>query len=124
VKFKITIDQKTYEVDVEAVEPDGPGPPRAYAVESAPLRVPAMPPPPSAGSVADEEKVARSPISGTVVRVLAQPGQSIQVGDVLLVLEAMKMQSTVYAPVDGTVAKKLANVGDKVEAKDLLLVLE
>jgi pyruvate carboxylase len=51
-------------------------------------------------------------------------GEQVKKGDRLLILEAMKMQSTVYAPVDGTVVKKLANVGDKVEAKDLLLVLE
>jgi len=48
----------------------------------------------------------------------------VKKGDRLLVLEAMKMQSTVYAPVEGKIAKKLANVGDKVEAKDLLLIIE
>jgi pyruvate carboxylase len=51
-------------------------------------------------------------------------GELVKKGDRLLVLEAMKMQSTVYAPVEGKVAKRLANVGDKVEAKDLLLVIE
>jgi pyruvate carboxylase len=51
-------------------------------------------------------------------------GEQVKKGDRLLVLEAMKMQSTVYASVEGKVVKKLANVGDKVEAKDLLLVLE
>jgi pyruvate carboxylase len=48
----------------------------------------------------------------------------VKKGDCLLVLEAMKMQSTLYSPVDGKLAKKLVNVGDKVEAKDLLLVIE
>ena len=52
------------------------------------------------------------------------PATEAPIAHRLLVLDAMKMQSTVYAPADGTVVKKLANVGDKVEAKDLSLVLE
>ena len=65
-----------------------------------------------------------SPIPGAISSIAVDVGQQVKKGDRLLVLEAMKMQSTVYAPVDGKVTKKLANVGDKVEAKDLLLVLE
>ncbi len=65
-----------------------------------------------------------SPIPGAISSIAVDLGQQVKKGDRLLVLEAMKMQSTVYAPVDGKVIKKLANVGDKVEAKDLLLVLE
>ena len=45
-------------------------------------------------------------------------------GDRLMVIEAMKMQSTVYAPVDGKVTKLTAQAGQQVEAKDLLLVIE
>jgi pyruvate carboxylase len=65
-----------------------------------------------------------SPIPGAISSIVVELGEIVKKGDRLLVLEAMKMQSTVYAPVDGKVSKKLANVGDKVEAKDLLLVLE
>ena len=65
-----------------------------------------------------------SPIPGAISSIAVDVGQQVKKGDRLLVLEAMKMQSTVYAPVDGKVTKKLANVGDKVESKDLLLVLE
>ncbi len=65
-----------------------------------------------------------SPIPGAISSIVVELGEQVKKGDRLLVLEAMKMQSTVYAPVEGKVAKKLANVGDKVEAKDLLLVLE
>jgi pyruvate carboxylase len=65
-----------------------------------------------------------APIPGAISSVVVELGQKINKGDRLLVLEAMKMQSTVYAPKDGKVMKKLVNVGDKVEAKDLLLVIE
>jgi pyruvate carboxylase len=65
-----------------------------------------------------------SPIPGAISSIVVELGEQVKKGDRLLVLEAMKMQSTVYAPVDGKVSKKLANVGDKVEAKDLLLILE
>jgi pyruvate carboxylase len=65
-----------------------------------------------------------SPIPGAISNIAVDLGEQVKKGDRLLVLEAMKMQSTVYAPVDGKVTKKLANVGDKVEAKDLLLVIE
>jgi pyruvate carboxylase len=51
-------------------------------------------------------------------------GQQVAKGDRLLVMEAMKMQSTIYSPVSGKVTQKLVNVGDKVDAKDLLLVIE
>jgi pyruvate carboxylase len=64
-----------------------------------------------------------SPIPGAISSIVVDVGQTVKKGDRLLVLEAMKMQSTVYAPIDGKVTKKLANVGDKVEAKDLLLVI-
>ena len=47
----------------------------------------------------NEDKVCRSPISGIVIRVAAQVGQSLQTGDVLLVLEAMKMETNITAPV-------------------------
>ena len=73
-------------------------------IGSAPLRVPAgaAPAAPAADSKpVNEEKVCRSPVSGIVVRVAAQVGQSLQTGDILLVLEAMKMETNITAPVGG-----------------------
>ncbi len=65
-----------------------------------------------------------APIPGAISSVAVEVGQQVKKGERLLVLEAMKMQSTVYAPMDGKVTKKLLNVGDKVDAKDLLLAIE
>jgi pyruvate carboxylase len=65
-----------------------------------------------------------SPLPGLVTVVAVRESQPVKKGDRLLVLEAMKMQSTVYAPADGRVAKMLTQTGQQVEAKDLLLVIE
>jgi pyruvate carboxylase len=56
--------------------------------------------------------------------VAAELNQTLKKGDRLLVMEAMKMQSTVYAPVGGKVKELLVQPGQHVEAKDLLLVIE
>lgn len=122
MKLTIKVDGRTYEVDVEASEPEAPRP----ALAAPPPRpgAPAAPPPPplaGAAPVADESKVCRSPISGTVVRVAARPGQAIQVGDVLLVLEAMKMETNITAPVAAQVARVDAQVGDAVSTGQVLV---
>jgi pyruvate carboxylase len=65
-----------------------------------------------------------APLPGLVTIIAVNEGQVVKKGDRLLVLEAMKMQSTVYAPVSGTVTKVRAKAGQQVEAKDLLLDIE
>jgi methylmalonyl-CoA carboxyltransferase 1.3S subunit len=129
VKLNITIDGKTYEVDVEAVEPDAPAPVvRNWAGGSAPVRVPAAPSHrPPAGEhhkPVDESKVCRSPVSGIVIRVAAQVGQSLQTGDVLLVLEAMKMETNITAPGPGKIAAIPVNVGDSVQSGQVVVEFE
>ncbi len=65
-----------------------------------------------------------APIPGAISSISVDIGQTVAKGDRLLVMEAMKMQSTLYSPVSGTVTKKMVGVGDKVDAKDLLLLIE
>jgi methylmalonyl-CoA carboxyltransferase small subunit len=127
VKYKLTIDGKTYEVDLEPIESEARRPehlplpgaaPRAAASSAA-----GFPPAgaPSGGAPVDEGKVCRSPIAGVVVRVSAQVGQSIQANDVLMVLEAMKMETTITSPVAGKVAKVNVGVGDPVQGGQVLV---
>lgn len=128
MKLTITIDGKTYEVDVEAAEPDGPAAAIPHApVESAAVRVPAAPSAPAkpaeSGPV-NESKVCRSPVSGIVVRTVAQVGQTLQSGDVLLVLEAMKMETNVTSPVSGKVAAIKVAVGDGVQTGQVVVEFE
>ncbi len=65
-----------------------------------------------------------APIPGAVTILYVKPGQQVKKGDRLLVMEAMKMQSTVYAPLGGTVKKLAVSAHDNVEARDLLLIIE
>jgi len=127
VKLKITVGDKTYEVDVEVAEEAAPRPTSSFIVEPAAVRLPATPVQPAAapaGPAKSEEKVCRSPVTGTVVRLVAQPGQSIQHGDVLLVLEAMKMETNITAPVGGKIAVIPVNPGDSVKAGQVVVELE
>jgi methylmalonyl-CoA carboxyltransferase small subunit len=129
LKLKITVDNKTYEVDVEASDPEQTNhPPRGYVVEPAAVRVPAANSPNAAlaapQTAADESKVCRSPISGIVVKVAAQPGQTIQTGDILLVLEAMKMETNITAPINGKVARVNVSPGDGVQNGQILVEFE
>ncbi len=134
MRLKLTVDGKTYEVDVEVAAPEHP----IYGVGGyfpmSPARVPApapmtvAPPPPAPGaappSPVNEEKAVRSPISGIVVRMSAHPGQQIQVGDGVLVLEAMKMETDITAPVAGKVSKVNVQVGDSVKGGQVLVEFE
>jgi methylmalonyl-CoA carboxyltransferase 1.3S subunit len=124
VKLNITIDEKTYEVDVEAVDPDMSAPlVRNLAIGTAPVRVPAAPAAPVAddNKAVDEEKVCRSPVSGIVIRVAARVGQSLQAGDVLLVLEAMKMETNITAPSPGKIAAIPVKEGEGVQSGQVVV---
>jgi methylmalonyl-CoA carboxyltransferase small subunit len=128
VKYKLTIDGKTYEVDVEATEAEAQRREHASLPGGAPRTPIAAPGPapaaPSGGPPVNEGKVCRSPIAGVVVRASAQVGQSIQANDVLMVLEAMKMETTITSPVAGKIAKVNAAVGDPVQGGQVLVEFE
>ncbi|MBV8487000.1 MAG: biotin/lipoyl-binding protein [Planctomycetaceae bacterium] len=133
MKLKITVDGKPYEVDVEVFEPEPPQPGYYQPSHSGHARVPAAAPvapprpvasPSASAPVSDESKVCRSPFAGTVARVNAQAGQTIQVNDVLLVLEAMKMETVITAPIAGKVAKINVGEGDAVQQGQVLVEFE
>jgi biotin carboxyl carrier protein len=124
MKLNIKIDDKTYEVEVEAAEPEAPAavPLNVGGLNIGPAAAPA--PPPAANRAENEAKVCRSPVSGIVVRVAAQVGQSLQPGDILLVLEAMKMETNITAPAAGRIAAIRVNQGDSVQAGQVVVEFE
>ncbi|HET9522879.1 MAG TPA: pyruvate carboxylase [Terrimicrobiaceae bacterium] len=64
-----------------------------------------------------------APIPGAITTIMVETGETVSKGDRLLVIEAMKMQTTIYSPVSGKVMEKRAKVGETVDAKDLLMVI-
>lgn len=127
MKLRITIDDKTYDVDVEVAEADHSSLPPAYPVGSARLAGSAASAPTGQASeaspktVANEDKVCRSPVSGIVVKLFAKPGERIQAGDSLLVLEAMKMETNITAPLAGQIAAIQVKAGEHVQTGDILV---
>jgi biotin carboxyl carrier protein len=106
MKLKVTVDGKVYEIEVE-VAPEPPPTLPTFLVQSASASPPAGAAPdgsaaPTNGDEAvDEQKVCRSPVSGIMVKSNVRPGQVIQPGDLLFVLEAMKMETEITAPSGG-----------------------
>ncbi len=111
MKYKVTLNGRTYEVEVEvgkAMLGDGYG---AYAPALA------APGAPAAG------EVVKAPMPGVVLKVQVQQGQAVKAGQVLIILEAMKMENEIVAPKDGTVAQIVAAKGATVESGAPLVVL-
>jgi methylmalonyl-CoA carboxyltransferase small subunit len=72
----------------------------------------------------DEGKVCRSPVAGVVIKVNVKPGQAIQANDLMVVLEAMKMETNVTAPVEGKVKTVKVAQGDSVKVNQVVVEFE
>ena len=132
MKLQIAIDGNTYEVEVEIAEEDSqtrmypayvPPQSRASDVPAAPV---ATPRPLAAGTevVADESKVCRSPIAGVVIRCNVHAEEQIQANDLLMVVEAMKMETNVTAPAAGKIKNIRVQPGDAVQIGQVLIEFE
>lgn len=129
MKLRIGIDGKTYELDVEVIEEDqAPRPTRGHSpYPTPPTTMQSVPTPasaPPADKDVDEAKVCRSPVSGVVIRLNVQPGQQLQPNDLIMVLEAMKMETNVTAPVAGKVKTITVSQGDGVKVHQVLVEFE
>ena len=108
MKYKITLNGKTYEVEVEAGQAMLVDEYEAYA--------------PAPAAVAAGEVVA-SPMPGNILSVNVSQGQAVKSGDILVILEAMKMENEILAPRDGTVAQVVVTKGATVDTGAPLVVL-
>ncbi len=131
MKLQIAIDGKTYVVDVEVLEEDAiPRAPGYLPPFPGSATVPSIPVAgapkirPAAETHVEESKVCRSPVAGVVLRINVQPGQQLQPHDLMLVLEAMKMETNVTAPVAGKVKSVTVQSGDAVKVNQVLVEFE
>ncbi|MGO9777812.1 MAG: biotin/lipoyl-containing protein [Terracidiphilus sp.] len=126
MKLQITIDGRAYAVDVELLEdeesPETPSlaPPSRSPYQAAHSSAGAYPQNPG-GSWSSDGKVCQSPVMGQAIKVNIQPGQAVEAGALILVLEAMKMETLVTAPHSGTVKAVHVKAGDSVKLNQVLV---
>jgi methylmalonyl-CoA carboxyltransferase small subunit len=122
MKLRIVVEGKTYELDVRDAESNapewagsGPSVVRSSVLPTAKL---------ASKSDIDESKVCRTPLAGVVSRVPVSPGQQVTADEILLVLEAMKMEIKITAESRGTVKSVAVSPGDAVKPNQILITFE
>ena len=115
--YRITVNGVAYDV---AVEEMGEG---AATSAPAPAAAPKPAEPKAAPAAAGAVKI-NSPMPGNILSVKASAGQAVKKGDVLMILEAMKMENEICAPQDGTIASVQVAAGDSVESGDVLVTMD
>lgn len=129
-KFKVTVNGKAYEVEVEemggapaaAPAPQAAAAP-AQAAPAAPAAPAATPAPAVGGPIPEGAITVKAPMPGKISALKAEAGKAVKRGDIILVLEAMKMQNDITATADGTLHEIRVNPGDNVKTGDVLAVI-
>ena len=132
MKYKVTLNGRTYEVEVEAgkamlldeYEAIAPSAPVAAPVAAVPAAAaPAPAAAPAAPAVTGAGDAVKAPMPGTILKVNVQNGQAVKEGDVLVVLEAMKMENEILAPKAGTITQVLVSKGSTVDTGAPMVVI-
>lgn len=127
-KFKINVNGQSYEVEVEEI-----GSNENLESQSATVQKPIekqIEKPQPKKEVAEEikpqqgQEIIEAPMPGNIWKVVAQEGQQIKAGDIILILEAMKMENEILAPRDGKLVKMIAKEGSAVNNGDKLAIIE
>lgn len=125
--YNVTINDKVYEVEVEKGKANllkttavqaAPAPVAAAPVAAAPAAAPV-----AASAVITGGTPVPAPLPGTILKVNVTEGQAVKEGDLIVVLEAMKMENEIYAPCAGKVAQILVSKGSSVNTDDVLATI-
>ena len=115
-KYNVTVNGTAYEITLEVVDAaDVKAAPAPAAAPAAPVAAPAAAP---AGG-----ETVNAPMPGNILAVNVQNGASVKKGDVLMILEAMKMENEIMSPCDGTIASVNVSKGSTVETGEVLCVI-
>ena len=126
MKYVVTLNGKDYEVEgdelseaiVTSVAPT------AASAPAAPVATqPSAPATPAPAPVSGSGTAVKAPMPGTILKVNVTAGQSVKAGDIMFILEAMKMENEIVAPSDGTVSQVVAAKGSSVATDDVLAYL-
>ncbi len=135
MKYKVTLNKRVYEVEVEkgeamlldeydAVAPVPVAAPVAAApVAAAPVAAAAPAPAPAAPAAVAAGEVVKSPMPGNILKIQVSQGQQVKEGDVLIILEAMKMENEIVATKTGSIAQIIVTKGQVVETGAPLVVI-
>ena len=132
MKYKVTLRDKTYEVEVEAGQAMivdeyaafAPAAPAPAAAPAAPAAAPAVAPAPAAAPVATAAgETITSPMPGSILDVKVNVGDSVKAGQILIILEAMKMENEIVAAHDGVVKQIVTSKGATVDTGAPLVVI-
>lgn len=131
MKYKVTLNGKTYEVEVEkgkAIlldEYEALAPAPAAEAAPAPATAPAAPAAPAPAAPVDlaAGETVSAPMPGNILRVDVNQGDTVKAGQILIILEAMKMENEIVAPKDGTVAQVVTSKGAVVDTGAPLIVI-
>ena len=118
-KYNVTVNGVTYEVLVEEVSAAGAvAPAPAAAPVAAPVAAPAAAPAPAGAGEA-----VKAPMPGTIMKINVSVGDKVKKGDIICILEAMKMENEIFAPVDGTVTSLPVSKGASVQTDEVLATI-
>ena len=131
MKYKVTLNNRVYEVEVEQgqamlldeYELAAPAAPAPAAAPGAAVAAPAAAAAPAAPAAVAGGEAVKSPMPGNVLKINVTQGQQVKEGDVLIILEAMKMENEVVSTRSGTVAQILVSKGAVVETDTPLVVI-
>ena len=120
-KYNVTVNGVTYEVLVEEVSAAGAVAPAPVA---APVAAPAAAPAPAAATApVGAGEAVKAPMPGTIMKINVAVGDKVKKGDIVCVLEAMKMENEIFAPVDGTVTSLPVSKGASVQTDEVLATI-